>query len=173
MCWMELGIVVKDTERNTSCFLSCSSHAFQLGVGFKTAAFWHTPLIHRQFLQKGKHTFLVFWYHLNFWVSLAMLTVLFSSMCFDGHVRIYQKYVLFYMSSKIMFIFNFCRHLNIAKEGFTQTSLGLLANQRKRQLLIGLLKSLRTIKTLVCTVLFVQWQKIFLHFYVVITFFFF
>uniref|UniRef100_A0A8C3K1M9 VPS50 subunit of EARP/GARPII complex n=1 Tax=Calidris pygmaea TaxID=425635 RepID=A0A8C3K1M9_9CHAR len=40
------------------------------------------------------------------------------------------------------------RHLNIAKEGFTQTSLGLLANQRKRQLLIGLLKSLRTIKTL-------------------------
>uniref|UniRef100_A0A452HVV6 Uncharacterized protein n=1 Tax=Gopherus agassizii TaxID=38772 RepID=A0A452HVV6_9SAUR len=42
------------------------------------------------------------------------------------------------------------RHLNIAKEGFTQASLGLLANQRKRQLLIGLLKSLRTIKTLVC-----------------------
>ncbi|XP_053914744.1 syndetin isoform X1 [Cuculus canorus] len=40
------------------------------------------------------------------------------------------------------------RHLNIAKEGFTQTSLGLLADQRKRQLLIGLLKSLRTIKTL-------------------------
>ncbi|GCC39673.1 hypothetical protein chiPu_0023926, partial [Chiloscyllium punctatum] len=38
--------------------------------------------------------------------------------------------------------------LNIAKEGFTQASLGLLANQRKRQLLIGLLKSLRTIKTL-------------------------
>ncbi|XP_004862740.1 syndetin [Heterocephalus glaber] len=40
------------------------------------------------------------------------------------------------------------RHLNIAKEGFTQASLGLLANQRKRQLLLGLLKSLRTIKTL-------------------------
>lgn len=40
------------------------------------------------------------------------------------------------------------RHLNIAKEAFTQASLGLLANQRKRQLLIGLLKSLRTIKTL-------------------------
>ncbi|XP_054847472.1 syndetin isoform X2 [Eublepharis macularius] len=40
------------------------------------------------------------------------------------------------------------RHLNIAKEGFTQASLGLLANQRKRQLLMGLLKSLRTIKTL-------------------------
>ncbi|XP_053570024.1 syndetin [Bombina bombina] len=40
------------------------------------------------------------------------------------------------------------RHLNAAKEGFTQASLGLLANQRKRQLLIGLLKSLRTIKTL-------------------------
>ncbi|XP_026505241.1 syndetin isoform X4 [Terrapene carolina triunguis] len=40
------------------------------------------------------------------------------------------------------------RHLNVAKEGFTQASLGLLANQRKRQLLIGLLKSLRTIKTL-------------------------
>ncbi|XP_036102938.1 syndetin isoform X1 [Molossus molossus] len=40
------------------------------------------------------------------------------------------------------------RHLNIAKEGFTQASLGLLANQRKRQLLIGLLQSLRTIKTL-------------------------
>ncbi|KAM5157127.1 LOW QUALITY PROTEIN: syndetin [Mantella aurantiaca] len=40
------------------------------------------------------------------------------------------------------------RHLSSAKEGFTQASLGLLANQRKRQLLIGLLKSLRTIKTL-------------------------
>ncbi|XP_032093285.1 syndetin isoform X1 [Thamnophis elegans] len=40
------------------------------------------------------------------------------------------------------------RHLNSAKEGFTQASLGLLANQRKRQLLVGLLKSLRTIKTL-------------------------
>uniref|UniRef100_A0A8C6RRB1 VPS50 EARP/GARPII complex subunit n=1 Tax=Nannospalax galili TaxID=1026970 RepID=A0A8C6RRB1_NANGA len=40
------------------------------------------------------------------------------------------------------------RHLNVAKEGFTQASLGLLANQRKRQLLMGLLKSLRTIKTL-------------------------
>ncbi|XP_072431593.1 syndetin isoform X3 [Chiloscyllium punctatum] len=40
------------------------------------------------------------------------------------------------------------KKLNIAKEGFTQASLGLLANQRKRQLLIGLLKSLRTIKTL-------------------------
>uniref|UniRef100_A0A8C6XU57 VPS50 subunit of EARP/GARPII complex n=1 Tax=Naja naja TaxID=35670 RepID=A0A8C6XU57_NAJNA len=40
------------------------------------------------------------------------------------------------------------RHLNTAKEGFTQASLGLLANQRKRQLLAGLLKSLRTIKTL-------------------------
>lgn len=40
------------------------------------------------------------------------------------------------------------RHLNVAKEGFTQASLGLLANQRKRQLLLGLLKSLRTIKTL-------------------------
>ncbi|XP_044149633.1 syndetin [Bufo gargarizans] len=40
------------------------------------------------------------------------------------------------------------RHLNTAKEGFTEASLGVLANQRKRQLLIGLLKSLRTIKTL-------------------------
>ncbi|XP_040208270.1 syndetin isoform X1 [Rana temporaria] len=40
------------------------------------------------------------------------------------------------------------RHLSTAKEGFTEASLGLLANQRKRQLLIGLLKSLRTIKTL-------------------------
>ncbi|XP_061442614.1 syndetin isoform X2 [Rhineura floridana] len=40
------------------------------------------------------------------------------------------------------------RHLSTAKEGFTQASLGLLANQRKRQLLMGLLKSLRTIKTL-------------------------
>uniref|UniRef100_A0A4W3KCI6 VPS50 subunit of EARP/GARPII complex n=1 Tax=Callorhinchus milii TaxID=7868 RepID=A0A4W3KCI6_CALMI len=40
------------------------------------------------------------------------------------------------------------RQLSIAKEGFTQASLGLLANQRRRQLLIGLLKSLRTIKTL-------------------------
>uniref|UniRef100_A0A452EEJ7 VPS50 subunit of EARP/GARPII complex n=1 Tax=Capra hircus TaxID=9925 RepID=A0A452EEJ7_CAPHI len=47
-----------------------------------------------------------------------------------------------------LFIAHFYRHLNIAKEGFTQASLGLLANQRKRQLLIGLLKSLRTIKTL-------------------------
>ncbi|XP_043923577.1 syndetin isoform X2 [Protopterus annectens] len=40
------------------------------------------------------------------------------------------------------------RHLNVAKEEFTEASLGLLANQRKRQLLVGLLKSLRTIKTL-------------------------
>ncbi|MBN3298017.1 VPS50 protein, partial [Amia calva] len=40
------------------------------------------------------------------------------------------------------------RHLTFAKEGFTQASLGLLANQRRRHLLTGLLKSLRTIKTL-------------------------
>uniref|UniRef100_A0A8C4HDW9 VPS50 EARP/GARPII complex subunit n=1 Tax=Dicentrarchus labrax TaxID=13489 RepID=A0A8C4HDW9_DICLA len=37
----------------------------------------------------------------------------------------------------------------VSKEGFTEASLGLLANQRRRQLLTGLLKSLRTIKTLV------------------------
>ena len=41
------------------------------------------------------------------------------------------------------------RQLGVSKEGFTEASLGLLANQRKRQLLTGLLKSLRTIKTLV------------------------
>lgn len=46
-----------------------------------------------------------------------------------------------------------CRHLSFAKEGFTQASLGLLANQRRRQLLTGLLKSLRTIKTLVIAAL--------------------
>ncbi|KAL2080030.1 hypothetical protein ACEWY4_023823 [Coilia grayii] len=40
------------------------------------------------------------------------------------------------------------RQLSTAKEGFTEASLGLLANQRRRQLLTGLLKSLRTIKTL-------------------------
>ncbi|GAA6103440.1 syndetin isoform X1 [Tachysurus ichikawai] len=40
------------------------------------------------------------------------------------------------------------RQLAFAKEGFTEASLGLLANQRRRQLLTGLLKSLRTIKTL-------------------------
>uniref|UniRef100_A0A671RIU7 Syndetin-like n=1 Tax=Sinocyclocheilus anshuiensis TaxID=1608454 RepID=A0A671RIU7_9TELE len=40
------------------------------------------------------------------------------------------------------------RQLRSAKEGFTEASLGLLANQRRRQLLTGLLKSLRTIKTL-------------------------
>ncbi|KAM9776369.1 syndetin isoform 1-T1 [Syngnathus typhle] len=40
------------------------------------------------------------------------------------------------------------RQLSVSKEGFTEASLGLLANQRKRQLLTGLLKSLRTIKTL-------------------------
>uniref|UniRef100_A0A8C2PRT3 VPS50 EARP/GARPII complex subunit n=2 Tax=Cyprinus carpio TaxID=7962 RepID=A0A8C2PRT3_CYPCA len=40
------------------------------------------------------------------------------------------------------------RQLHSAKEGFTEASLGLLANQRRRQLLTGLLKSLRTIKTL-------------------------
>nr|XP_057903730.1 syndetin isoform X1 [Doryrhamphus excisus] len=40
------------------------------------------------------------------------------------------------------------RQLGVAKEGFTEASLGLLANQRRRQLLTGLLKSLRTIKTL-------------------------
>uniref|UniRef100_A0A8C9TVS9 VPS50 subunit of EARP/GARPII complex n=1 Tax=Scleropages formosus TaxID=113540 RepID=A0A8C9TVS9_SCLFO len=43
------------------------------------------------------------------------------------------------------------RQLSFAKEGFTEASLGLLANQRRRQLLTGLLKSLRTIKTLVTT----------------------
>uniref|UniRef100_A0A8C4HFK2 VPS50 EARP/GARPII complex subunit n=1 Tax=Dicentrarchus labrax TaxID=13489 RepID=A0A8C4HFK2_DICLA len=41
------------------------------------------------------------------------------------------------------------RQLSVSKEGFTEASLGLLANQRRRQLLTGLLKSLRTIKTLV------------------------
>uniref|UniRef100_A0A8C6W0E3 VPS50 subunit of EARP/GARPII complex n=1 Tax=Nothobranchius furzeri TaxID=105023 RepID=A0A8C6W0E3_NOTFU len=40
------------------------------------------------------------------------------------------------------------RQLRVSKEGFTEASLGLLANQRRRQLLTGLLKSLRTIKTL-------------------------
>ncbi|XP_051520500.1 syndetin-like isoform X1 [Myxocyprinus asiaticus] len=40
------------------------------------------------------------------------------------------------------------RQLRSAKEDFTEASLGLLANQRRRQLLTGLLKSLRTIKTL-------------------------
>uniref|UniRef100_H3DK75 VPS50 EARP/GARPII complex subunit n=1 Tax=Tetraodon nigroviridis TaxID=99883 RepID=H3DK75_TETNG len=40
------------------------------------------------------------------------------------------------------------RQLSVAKEGFTGASLGLLANQRRRHLLTGLLKSLRTIKTL-------------------------
>uniref|UniRef100_A0A671T0E4 Syndetin-like n=1 Tax=Sinocyclocheilus anshuiensis TaxID=1608454 RepID=A0A671T0E4_9TELE len=40
------------------------------------------------------------------------------------------------------------RQLRSAKEGFTEASLGLLANQRRRQLLTGLLKSLRTIKPL-------------------------
>uniref|UniRef100_A0A3P8YYK3 VPS50 EARP/GARPII complex subunit n=1 Tax=Esox lucius TaxID=8010 RepID=A0A3P8YYK3_ESOLU len=40
------------------------------------------------------------------------------------------------------------RQLSVSKEGFTEASLGLLANQRRRQLLTGLLKSLRTIKTL-------------------------
>ncbi|XP_065148061.1 syndetin isoform X2 [Paramisgurnus dabryanus] len=40
------------------------------------------------------------------------------------------------------------RQLRTAKGGFTEASLGLLANQRRRQLLTGLLKSLRTIKTL-------------------------
>ncbi|XP_033847411.1 syndetin [Periophthalmus magnuspinnatus] len=40
------------------------------------------------------------------------------------------------------------RQLGGAKEGFTEACLGLLANQRRRQLLTGLLKSLRTIKTL-------------------------
>ncbi|XP_059150713.1 syndetin-like isoform X2 [Physella acuta] len=40
------------------------------------------------------------------------------------------------------------RQLNEARENFTIASLGLLANYRKRQQLIGLLKSLGTIKTL-------------------------
>ncbi|XP_068603121.1 syndetin isoform X2 [Brachionichthys hirsutus] len=40
------------------------------------------------------------------------------------------------------------RQLTVSKDGFTEASLGLLANQRRRQLLTGLLKSLRTIKTL-------------------------
>jgi len=41
------------------------------------------------------------------------------------------------------------RKLNDAKQNFTTASLGLLANYRKRQQLIALLKSLKTIKTLV------------------------
>ncbi|KAK2140314.1 hypothetical protein LSH36_1395g00066 [Paralvinella palmiformis] len=40
------------------------------------------------------------------------------------------------------------RKLNDAKQNFTTASLGLLANYRKRQQLIALLKSLKTIKTL-------------------------
>ncbi|KAL5006892.1 hypothetical protein ScPMuIL_015698 [Solemya velum] len=40
------------------------------------------------------------------------------------------------------------RQLTIARESFTAASLGLLANYKKRQQLVGLLKSLRTIKTL-------------------------
>ncbi|XP_012938430.1 syndetin [Aplysia californica] len=40
------------------------------------------------------------------------------------------------------------RQLSHARESFTIASLGLLANYRKRQQLVGLLKSLRTIKTL-------------------------
>ena len=42
-----------------------------------------------------------------------------------------------------------CRQLQHARSSFTIASLGLLANYRKRQQLIALLKSLRTIKTLV------------------------
>ncbi|GFS12991.1 coiled-coil domain containing 132 [Elysia marginata] len=40
------------------------------------------------------------------------------------------------------------RHIDHARESFTIASLGLLSNYRKRQQLNGLLKSLRTIKTL-------------------------
>ncbi|XP_041367289.1 syndetin-like [Gigantopelta aegis] len=40
------------------------------------------------------------------------------------------------------------KQLSWARESFTTASLGLLANYRKRQQLVGLLKSLRTIKTL-------------------------
>ncbi|KAI8780481.1 syndetin-like [Biomphalaria glabrata] len=40
------------------------------------------------------------------------------------------------------------KHLSHARKSFTVASLGLLSNYRKRQQLIGLLKSLRTIKTL-------------------------
>nr|KAG5709163.1 hypothetical protein BaRGS_028619 [Batillaria attramentaria] len=40
------------------------------------------------------------------------------------------------------------RQLHHARESFTVASLGLLANYRKRQQLVALLKSLRTIKTL-------------------------
>uniref|UniRef100_A0A7N6A0Q1 VPS50 EARP/GARPII complex subunit n=1 Tax=Anabas testudineus TaxID=64144 RepID=A0A7N6A0Q1_ANATE len=48
----------------------------------------------------------------------------------------------------ILNCYNDKMQLSVAKEGFTEASLGLLANQRRRQLLTGLLKSLRTIKTL-------------------------
>ncbi|XP_059490608.1 syndetin [Neocloeon triangulifer] len=41
--------------------------------------------------------------------------------------------------------------LNIAKQQFTTASLGLLANYRKRQRAVNLLKSLSSIKTLQCT----------------------
>ncbi|KAK6327847.1 hypothetical protein J4Q44_G00034930 [Coregonus suidteri] len=40
------------------------------------------------------------------------------------------------------------RQLSVSKQDFTESSLGLLANHRRRQLLTGLLKSLRTIKTM-------------------------
>lgn len=43
-----------------------------------------------------------------------------------------------------------------ARESFTATSLGLLANYRKRHQLMGLLKSLHTIKTLVCTLFLLE-----------------
>lgn len=59
------------------------------------------------------------------------------------------------LTHKLFLLFVY-RQLAFAKEGFTEASLGLLANQRRRQLLTGLLKSLRTIKTLVTTVFFIE-----------------
>ena len=44
----------------------------------------------------------------------------------------------------------FCRHLDKAKREVAIGGLGILAKYRKKQHLIDLLESLRTIKTLVC-----------------------
>ncbi len=54
------------------------------------------------------------------------------------------------ISNKVTIISFPFRQLAVAKDGFTTRSLGLVANFRKRQQLVGLMKSLHTIKTLVC-----------------------